>query len=58
MPANSQKQPKKSVKKPVSDAPVVTGVKEIVIQGEENTEPTASFTAAKRDPKTNEIIIN
>ena len=58
MPSNSQKQPKKSVKKTVSDAPVVTGVKEIVIQGEENTEPTASFTAAKRDPKTNEIIIN
>ena len=48
---------KKPAKKPVSDAPVVTGVKEIVIQGEDNTEPTASFTAAKRDPKTNEIII-
>ena len=58
MPASSRKQPKKSVKKPVSDAPVVPGVREIVIQGEENTEPTASFTAAKRDPKTNEIIIN
>ena len=47
MPTSSQKQPKKSGKKPVSDAPVVTGVREIVIQGEENTEPTASFTAAK-----------
>ena len=58
MPTNSQKQSKKTAKKPVSDAPVVTGVKEIVIQGEDNTEPTASFTAAKRDPKTNEIIIS
>ena len=58
MPTSSQKQPKKSVKKPVSDAPVVTGVREIVIQGEENTDPTASFTAAKRDPTTIEIIIN
>ena len=58
MPSNSQKQPKKSVKKSVSDAPVVPGVREIVVQGEENTEPTASFTAAKRDPKTNEIIIS
>jgi len=57
MPTNSQKQSKKTAKKTASDAPVVTGVKEIVIQGEENTEPTASFTAAKRDPKTNEIII-
>jgi len=57
MPTNSQKQSKKTAKKTISDAPVVTGVKEIVIQGEENTEPTASFTAAKRDPKTNEIII-
>ena len=58
MPTNSRKLSKKTAKKPVSDAPVVPGVREIVVQGEENTEPTASFTAAKRDPKTNEIIIN
>ena len=58
MPASSQKPSKKQAKKAVSDAPVVPGVREIVIQGEENTEPIASFTAAKRDPKTNEIIIN
>ncbi len=58
MPSNSQKSSKKVDKKPKSDAPVVPGVREIVVQGEANTEPTTTFSTVERNPETNEIIIN
>ena len=57
MPASSQKPSKKQVKKPVS-APVVPGVKEIVIKGSDFVEPDTSLPTITRNPDKNEIIIS
>ena len=58
MPASSQKPSKKQAKKPVSDAPVVPGVKEIVIEGSDFVEPDTPQPTVTRNPDKNEIIIS
>ena len=65
MPTNSQKPPKKSTKKRdengryiKSDAPVVEGVKEIVVQGSDSVEPDTAQPTITRNPDKNEIVIN
>jgi len=65
MPSNSQKQPKKSAKKrdengryTKSDAPIVEGVKEIVVQSTDSVESDTTQPKITRNPDKNEIVIN
>lgn len=65
MPANSQKQSKKTAKKRddngryiKSDAPIVEGVKEIVVQSADSVESDTTQPKITRNPDKNEIVIN
>ncbi len=65
MPANSQKQSKKTAKKRddngryiKSDAPIVEGVKEIVVQSTDSVESDTTQPKITRNPDKNEIVIN